>query len=51
MHDPSSSPMVAAASDAGLHEPEDFALGFECADPSLQIERWPDESELAAESA
>jgi hypothetical protein len=30
---------------AGLCEPEDFALGFECADPSLQIERWLDEAE------
>lgn len=23
---------------------EDFALGFECADPSLQIERWMQEA-------
>ena len=56
MHDPSSSPVTAAGADAvaRLHEPEDFALGFECADPSLQIERWCDEAErcgLAADAA
>ena len=36
---------------AGVHEPEDFALGFECADPSLQIDRWCDEAPRAGATA
>jgi hypothetical protein len=38
-----SSPMMFDAASAALDD-MDFALGCECADPSLQIERWLQEA-------
>jgi len=37
---------------AGLDAPsdDDFALGFECAYPSLQIERWMQEARAAGDA-
>ena len=35
---------LAGAPSFGLSIDEDVALGFECADPSLQIERWGQEA-------
>ena len=51
-------PQKSFTSSAGRAEPErgtipqwaaddDFAIGFECANPALQIERWGQESEGA----
>lgn len=31
---------IPGAVDAAAYPDEDFALGCECADPALQIERW-----------
>lgn len=43
---PSSAALAAAAESATVSgfEDSDFALGCECADPSLQIERWGQEA-------
>lgn len=43
---PSFSPSGAGADAAAAHalDADDVALGFECADPSLQIERWQAEA-------
>ena len=38
--DPSGAPGLQAA---GLAEADDIALGWECANPALQIERWQQE--------
>lgn len=44
---PSTSPMPAALDIASADDDFGFALGCECADPALQIERWM--AEAAAE--
>ena len=42
---PSASPVPVVVLEAlNAHEDFDFALGCECADPALQIERWMQES-------
>jgi hypothetical protein len=40
-------PFDAAAADRDFDCDCDFALGCECADPALQIERWSDEARAA----
>jgi len=35
---------LVGANEYGLYGDEDVALGFECADPALQIERWGQEA-------
>lgn len=43
-------PMLFDAASGGLDD-MDYALGCECADPSLQIERWLQEAGLDASQA
>jgi len=47
-----SAPSTAGADAAALpvFEESDFALGCECADPALQIERWAQEARGAADA-
>ena len=46
---PPSTPTSMTASAAMPDEDADFALGCECAYPSLQIERWMQEARSAAD--
>ena len=51
---PTSAAAVTPGLDASVHsafDDCDFALGCECADPSLQIERWMQEASGSAEAA
>jgi len=48
---PSMRPQPAALATAAHWSDDDLALGCECADPSLQIERWGQENAAAASSA
>lgn len=41
-------PPPPAAVEAAAPEDADFALGCECADPALQIERWMQEARAGA---
>lgn len=41
---------VVATTARWLGLPDDLALGCECADPSLQIECWQEQAELAGSS-
>jgi hypothetical protein len=41
----SETPAAAVAGGRGPSEPDDLALGWECADPALQIERWRQEAQ------
>ena len=49
MNDPSSAGIPPAAMNAAAQDDFDYALGCECADPSLQIERWGFEAPTAGE--
>ena len=41
---PSANPVPVVLEAVSAHEDFDFALGCECADPALQIERWMQEA-------
>lgn len=41
---PSATPVPVVIEALNAHDDFDFALGCECADPSLQIERWMQEA-------
>jgi hypothetical protein len=51
---PTGATAIAAGLDASAYstfDDSDFALGCECADPALQIERWMHEASGGAEAA
>ena len=48
---PSAAAMTMVIDLASSTEELDFALGCECADPSLQIERWGQEASGSAEAS
>ena len=51
---PTGATAIAPGLDASAHsafDDFDFALGCECADPALQIERWMHEASVNAEAA
>ncbi len=51
---PTGATVIAPGLDASAHsgfDDSDFALGCECADPALQIERWMQEASGSADAA
>lgn len=47
----SATPVLLDAASYASAEDFDFALGCECADPSLQIERWGQEASASGDGA
>jgi len=51
---PTSAAAITSGLDASVHsafDDSDYAIGCECADPALQIERWMQEASGGAEAA